>query len=152
MAYQNYIDNDYLYYLHWANKHLEDLLDNQEKQTFIYNSKNDQFEVSTAKNKEIFQYLLQKTKAKVYDTCNYIVKARETNIEIFEQLTLKEQITMINLWIKMMSRDCEKVKFDARFTNFSNCLLRLSNNINPKDSITIIYESPTGLFKHEVKI
>lgn len=153
MAYQNYIDNDYLYYLHWANKHLEDLLDNQEKQTFIYNSKNDQFEVSKAKNKEIFQYLLQKTKAKVYDTCNYIVKARETNIEIFEQLTLKEQIIMMNQWIKMMSRDCEKVKFDAKFTNLPKTRLLLVNkNLNPKDSITIIYESPTGLFKHEVKI
>lgn len=64
MAYQNYIDNDYLYYLHWANKHLEDLLDNQEKQTFIYNSKNDNLKFLKQKTKKYSNIYFKKLKQK----------------------------------------------------------------------------------------
>ena len=152
MAYQNYIDNKFLLYLHQANKHFNDISEHLNEQTFIINSKNDEFLISKEKNREFFTYLLNKTKNKVYNTCNYIVKARETNIEVFEKLNLKEQIDVLNQWIKMMSRDCEKVTLNKKFNNLIECKLILTKNINPNNTITIIYESPTGLFKHEVKI
>ena len=151
MAYQNYVDNDILYYLDRSNKNIDklDVIDNAVE--IIKNRREEKFVVSKQINGDIFESLINITKKDVYDTCNYIVKARDTDKEVFMSLTLKEQIETLNNLIKMFSRDCESVKFDSKFSNASkNQKLLLSNNIN--EPLQIVYESPTGLYRHEVEI
>lgn len=150
MAYQNYVDNEFLLYLKDATKYMDLLNVLEEKIEIIINRKNDKFIISKERNNKIFDYLINISKKEVYDSCNYIVKARDTKKEVFESLTLKEQIEELNKLIQMFSRDCESVKFNTKLTNMSkNIRLLLSNSTS---NFTLIYESPTGLFKHEVEI
>ena len=150
--YLSLIDNDILHYLDKANKHIDKLDVIDDIVEIIKNRKEEKFTVSKQINGKILETLINITKKDVYATCNYIVKARDTDKEVFMFLTLKEQIETLNNLIKMFSRDCESVKFDSKFTNMSKAFnLRVSNNITTSD-ISIIYESPTGLYRHEVEI
>lgn len=152
MAYQNYIDNDILSYLQKANKYI-DKLDTKEKEVSItLNRKEETFIVSKTINISIFSRLIEISKKEIYDSCNYIVKARISDINIFENLSLKLQVETLNDLVKMFSRDSESVKFNISLSNMASALnLRISNNISSQE-ISIIYESPTGLYSHEVEI
>ena len=152
MAYQNYIDNDILIYLNKANNHLNELNVSAKEILVTKNRKNEEFLISKEINRNIMEKLINIAKKQIYDSCNYIVKAREISIKVFEELTLKEQIETLKNCIQMFSRSCESVSFDLRFNNIPQKLnMRPTNNIS-NAKISIIYESPTGLFSHEVKI
>lgn len=152
MAHQNYIDNDILSYLNFANKHLSELDVKEDIVEIVKNKKNDKILISKSINLDIFKTLVMISFNPVYDSCNYIVKARNTQEDVFIELNLKDQIETLTNFVSMYSRDCEAVKFNPVLENMSkNMKLLLSNNVTGQD-ICIIYESPTGLFSHEVKI
>lgn len=153
MAYQNYVDNDYLIYLKLANKHIDNILDeNASIQEISKNRKEEKMVISKEKNIEIFDSLINTAKKRIYDSCNYVVKLREIDRNVFAKLSIKDQINVINNIISTLSRTSEKSSFKISELNApTNCLLRVTNNISG-ETITLIYESATGLFSHEVEI
>ena len=152
-VYQHYMDNDYLLYLDAANKKESSIDISLDEQEIVKNRKGDKLLISKKINHEIFNSLLSDSKNSIYDTCNYINKFRETDITVFDSLNMKEQLDVINNVIMLLSRDNEKSKLDnKKFNNISSTPnMRPTNNITGTN-ISIIYESPTGLFSHEVKL
>lgn len=153
MAYQNYLDNDYLLYLQQASKVYEQIDTSLDYQEFVKNLKNDKIIVSKEKNLEIFMQLLANANKKVYDTTTYIVKLRTIQKDNFISSDMKEQLDILKNMILCLSRNNENCKFkkDLLKDDISNFMMIITNNIT-KQNITLIYESPTGLFSHEVKI
>lgn len=153
MAYQNYLENEYLNYVNFASKELKNLDDSDLiEQEIIVNKNNEKKVVSKVKNLEIVKSLISISKKQIYDTCNYIVKIRDFEIDKFENLSLKKQINTINNLIKLFSRNNETATFENVFANVPTTpKLLLVMNFSGK-KITLIYESPTGLFSHEVEI
>lgn len=150
MAYQNYIDNSILMYLSKAQKYVNDLDVHADEIAFAQNRSEEKFVISKEKNKDILTKLANIAKKEVYDSCNYIVKARSIDFEIFNKMNLKEQLETISSYIQMFSRNCESIKFSNKFDSMSKNLKMLLSNSTT--NFSIIYESPTGLFMHEVKI
>lgn len=152
MAYQNYIDNDYLLYLDKANKKIEHIDITLDYQEFIVNKKEEKFVVSKEQNIKIFDYIVKIAKKPVYDSCNYIVKLREINKEVFTNLDVKQQIDTINNMIKCLSRNNEYAKFVSKeLTELNKPNFRVTNNIT-NEHVVLLYESASGLFSHEVEI
>lgn len=152
MAYQNYLDNDYLNYLNKASKYIKLNLvqEGDIVKEIIINKKQDKFVISKEYNLSILNELINICNKKVYDSCNYIVKIRSVSIDKFISLSIKEQINIINQVIKCLSRKSEECNLSI-IDGPKTCMLRHTNNISNED-ITLIYESPTGLFSHEVKL
>lgn len=157
MAYQNYLDNDILVYLNKASHELEKRLylnnnDLIQDSLILQTNKNqeDFFTISKEKNMNILNELILTSKKDVYDTCNYIRKLREFPIKEFESLNLKQQIETLNTFIGLLSRNSESFSLKHIKNLSSNCL-RLSTNITSKN-ISLIFESPSGLFSKEEKI
>ena len=151
MAYQNYLNNEFLYYIDKANKYLPTIDDSLDKQSFIVNKFDKEFVISKEKNILIFDELISTSNKKVYDTCNYIVKLRGLDRSVFATLTLTEQLNTLNAIIMCLSKNAEMSKFPEKMNGPITCILRPTMNILDED-ISIIYESPTGLYSHEVKI
>lgn len=153
MAYQNYIDNDYLNYLNKTNKYIEQKVidDSLDYQEIIKNKDGKVFIVSKQKNIEIFNSLISVANKKVYDSCNYIVKLRELDQIIFYSLSLISQIKCLINFVLCLSRKSEQTNFIKELCGPTACKLCLSTNITG-ENITLIYESATGLFSHEVEI
>lgn len=153
MAYQNYISNENLLYFNITYRKINELPDNQDEIELITDLREKQkIVISKQKNYEVFSELISKTKNKVYDSCNYIVKLRDIDDkEIFMQFNLKNQITIIYELIRMLSRDAEASCLSTYYKSLSNGKLRLSKNITGKN-IQLIYESPTGLYSYKKDI
>lgn len=152
MSYQNYISNEYLLYLEKANKNLEILDDSLSQQEIIVNRKEEVFEFSKSKHLVIFDYLIETSKKNIYDSCNYIVKLRDMNRNVFIECSMKQQVDVLNNFIISLSRSSENSSFKVdRINAPNNCKMLLTNNITDS-RITLIYESATGLFSHEVVI
>ena len=152
MAFQNYIDNQDLAYLQKTQNKYNEINIDLPSQEFVLNRKGEIFVISKKRNLEIFDKLIQSAKKEVYNTCNYIVAMRDLDRAIFESIDLKKQLNTLNTMINCLSRNNELCKFEKEFTNMPKTFKFLPTmNITDK-SITIIYESPTGLFSHEVKI
>lgn len=147
MAYQNYIDNNIVLYLNKSLKLSDDLIDKTiDSQTFIINNKGEKFIISKEKNKIIFDTIKERMFNKRYDECSYFEKAREMKFEIFNNLSLKEQIsTLINM-LKLLSCSTESVNINAEFKVEKRLLFVNSPDIT-KEEIYIVNESPSGLFK-----
>lgn len=153
MAYQNYISNDSLLYFNIAYKKINELPDDQDEIELVTDlRKKKKVVISKQENYKIFIELIYKTKNKVYDSCNYIVKLRDIDDkDTFMQFNLKEQITIIYELIKMLSRDAEASNLLNYYKSLSNGKLRLSKNITGK-KMQLIYESPTGLYSYKKDI
>ena len=150
MAYQNYIDNNILYYLDKANKLSADSL-KDDTITYDYLNKNGEviLQISKDMNKKIFNTLIETAKKPVYDSCNYIKRIRD--LSNFETFNIKSQIEILNNIILTLSRNSEKSKLDNYYKEVGNALLRVSKDVT-KNNITLLYESPTGLFVTKRKI
>lgn len=150
MAYQNYIDNNILYYLDKANKLSADSL-KDDTITYDYLNKNGEviLQISKDMNKKIFNTLIETANKPVYDSCNYIKRIRD--LSNFETFNIKSQIEILNNIILTLSRNSEKSKLDNYYKEVGNALLRVSKDVT-KNNITLLYESPTGLFVTKRKI
>lgn len=147
MAYQNYLDNDYLIYLNKCLKKIDELDDGElTSQEFIVNKDGDKFLIDKNHNLEIFKSIKEQYNKTIYDYTPYIVQSREMKEEDFNNLSLKKQIdTLLNM-IKILSRSNEQAKFEtAFFENFTKVFLKTMTITNEK--VYIVNESPSGLFK-----
>ena len=147
MAYQNYLDNDYLIYLNKCLKKIDELDDGElTSQEFIVNKDGDKFLIDKNHNLEIFKSIKEQYNKTIYDYTPYIVQSREMKEEDFNNLSLKKQIDTLNNMIKILSRSCENAKFDKSLNNECTKNFRISTTINT-EKIYIVNESPSGLFK-----
>ena len=147
VAYQNYLDNNYLIYLNKCLKKIDELDDEQlSSKELTINKDGDKFLVDKNHNLEIFKAIKEKYNNPIYDYTPYIVKSREMKEEDFNNLSLKKQIdTLLNM-IKILSRSNEQAKFEtAFFENFTKVFLKTMTITNEK--VYIVNESPSGLFK-----
>ena len=113
MAYQNYLDNDYLIYLNKCLKKIDELDDGElTSQEFIVNKDGDKFLIDKNHNLELFKSIKEQYNKTIYDYTPYIVQSREMKEEDFNNLSLKKQIDTLNNMIKILSRSCENAKFD----------------------------------------
>ena len=149
MAYQNYIDNNILYYLDKANK----IIGNIENDASEYNYLNKNNEViltiSKKENQNIFNILKQISNKPIYDSCNYI--KRIGNLSDFENFNMKEQIEILNNILITLSRNSEKSNLKKYYPSVGNAILLITKNVT-SNNITLIYESPTGLFVTKRKV
>lgn len=145
IAYQNYMDNNDLFYLNYANKKVNDFKDDALE--YKIKDKNDNLIVTISKqeNEIIFNKIKKIMNKKVYDSCSYIVRLRELND--FDKFSIKEQISILNNLLIALTRKIDNCKLP----NYSISIFRPSINVT-NDQITIIYESPTGLFVKKKKI
>ncbi len=150
LVYQSYIDNSILEYLKLANKKIQNFEDSSNVyECFVHKETK---VISKNENEKIFDTIIKMYNQSVFDSCNYIVKAREMEKEKFMFLTLKNQIITLNNMIYILSRKSEKVKIGFDFKNESvNNKMLLSNNIS-NQKIEIIYESASGLYSHKETI
>ena len=106
-------------------------------------------QISKDMNKKIFNTLIETANKPVYDSCNYIKRIRD--LSNFETFNIKSQIEILNNIILTLSRNSEKSKLDSYYKEVGNALLRVSKDVT-KNNITLLYESPTGLFVTKRKI
>ena len=149
MAYQNYMDNNDLFYLNHANKKVNDFKDDALE--YKIKDKNDNLIVTISKqeNEIIFNKIKDLLNNKIYDSCNYLKKLRD--LDNFSSFNIKDQINIINNLIVAMSRNSEKSKLMSYYKEAGNAKLLITKDIT-KNNIKIIYESPTGLFVKKKKI
>ena len=147
MAYQNYLDNNYLVYLNKCLKKIDELDDEElTSQELTINKDGDKFLIDKNHNLEIFKVIKEKYNNTIYDSIPYIVKSREMKEEKFKCISLKKQINSLINMIKILSRSNEQAKFEtAFFENFTKVFLKTMTITNEK--VYIINESPSGLFK-----
>lgn len=152
LAYQSYLNNDLLCYFNKCDSLLDSLssFDGDIFETKV-NKNGDSFVVSKSKNIEIFNSIREIYDNYVFDGCNFIVKARNMDDNLFSNLTLYEQIVTIENMILILNRKSERAKFDYRLGNAKANVFYVTHNIIDQD-ITLIFESPSGLYKHEEKI
>lgn len=148
MAYQNYLDNNYLIYLNKCLKKIDELDDEQlSSKELTINKDGDKFLVDKNHNLEIFKAIKEQYNKTIYDSTSYIVRSREMKEEDFNTLSLKKQIDTLNNMIKMLSRSNEKAKFDKSLNNDGTNYYRVSMNVINNEKVYIVNESPSGLFK-----
>ena len=149
MAYQNYMDNNDLFYLNHANKKVNDFKDDALE--YKIKDKNDNLIVTISKqeNEIIFNKIKDLLNNKIYDSCNYLRKLRD--LDNFSSFNIKDQINIINNLIVAMSRNSEKSNLMSYYKEAGNAKLLITKDIT-KNNIKIIYESPTGLFVKKKKI
>lgn len=187
LVYQNYIDNVDLLYIDQANRFIDNntLLNDDivgisisDKKYKKYKSilfpylkeKNDEYfiDINKENNLIILNNMLDNirnlNKEKgIYNSCNYINSILNLNIDEFESLSIKNQILIINIILKALSRNGEDASIlikalkdqpENRIPKFDSTLyLRKSCNLVPeKDHISIVRESPSGLFSREVEL
>lgn len=150
MAYQNYLENNDLYYLSKATKLLDNLTEHDEY--YEYRNKEGELILTITKeeNENIFKRINLLLKQKVYDSCNYLVRIRD--LPNFEEFNIKEQIEILNNLVSAMSRNADSnCKLKKYYSSAGNPILLVSKNIT-KNQVCLINESPTGLFTHQKKI
>lgn len=148
MAYQNYLDNNYLIYLNKCLKKIDELDDEQlSSKELTINKDGDKFLVDKNHNLEIFKAIKEQYNKTIYDSTSYIVRSREMKEEDFNTLSLKKQIDTLNNMIKMLSRSNEQAKFDKSLNNDGTNYYRVSMNVINNEKVYIVNESPSGLFK-----
>lgn len=149
MAYQNYMDNNDLFYLNHVNKKVNDFKDDALE--YKIKDKNDNLIVTISKqeNEIIFNKIKDLLNNKIYDSCNYLKKLRD--LDNLSSFNIKDQINIINNLIVAMSRNSEKSKLMSYYKEAGNAKLLITKDIT-KNNIKIIYESPTGLFVKKKKI
>lgn len=148
MAYQNYLDNNYLIYLNKCLKKIDELDDEQlSSKELTINKDGDKFLIDKNHNLEIFKAIKEQYNKTIYDSTSYIVRSREMKEEDFNTLSLKKQIDTLNNMIKMLSRSNEQPKFDKSLNNDGTNYYRVSMNVINNEKVYIVNESPSGLFK-----
>lgn len=148
MAYQNYLDNNYLIYLNKCLKKIDELNDEQlTSKELTINKDGDKFLIDKNHNLEIFKAIKEQYNKTIYDSTSYIVRSREMKEEDFNTLSLKKQIDTLNNMIKMLSRSNEQAKFDKSLNNDGTNYYRVSMNVINNEKVYIVNESPSGLFK-----
>lgn len=148
MAYQNYLDNNYLIYLNKCLKKIDELDDEQlSSKELTINKDGDKFLIDKNHNLEIFKAIKEQYNKTIYDSTSYIVRSREMKEEDFNTLSLKKQIDTLNNMIKMLSRSNEQAKFDKSLNNDGTNYYRVSMNVINNEKVYIVNESPSGLFK-----
>lgn len=148
MAYQNYLDNNYLIYLNKCLKKIDELDDEQlSSKELTINKDGNKFLVDKNHNLEIFKAIKEQYNKTIYDSTSYIVRSREMKEEDFNTLSLKKQIDTLNNIIKMLSRSNEQAKFDKSLNNDGTNYYRVSMNVINNEKVYIVNESPSGLFK-----
>lgn len=148
MAYQNYLDNNYLIYLNKCLKKIDELDDEQlSSKELTINKDGNKFLVDKNHNLEIFKAIKEQYNKTIYDSTSYIVRSREMKEEDFNTLSLKKQIDTLNNMIKMLSRSNEQAKFDKSLNNDGTNYYRVSMNVINNEKVYIVNESPSGLFK-----
>lgn len=153
LAYQSYLDNELLDYVNKSLSIAEKIIDCNETSFSMKTNKNDGcFEVSKNKNMKVFMALKDIYAQSIFESCSFIVRARNMMCDKFESLTLYEQIMTIKNMIILLNRKSVNAKFNSVFAEMKTNLMRPSKNIKTGQNITLIYESPSGLYKHEEKI
>ncbi len=153
LAYQSYLDNELLDYVNKSLSITEKIIDCNETSFSMKTNKNDGcFEVSKIKNMKVFMALKDIYAQSIFERCSFIVRARNMMCDTFESLTLYEQIMTIKNMIILLNRKSVNAKFNSAFSEMKTNLMRPSKNLKTGQNITLIYESPSGLYKHEEKI
>lgn len=153
LAYQSYLDNELLDYVNKSLSITEKIIDCNETSFSMKTNKNDGcFEVSKIKNMKVFMALKDIYAQSIFERCSFIVRARNMMCDTFESLTLYEQIMTIKNMIILLNRKSVNAKFNSAFAEMKTNLMRPSKNLKTGQNITLIYESPSGLYKHEEKI
>lgn len=141
LAYQSYLDNDMLAYLQKANKYKEQLKEYSDDVFEEQTSRNGNIiNISKEENMKIFDEIIKIYRHKTFDKCNFIEKERNKDREEFYSKSLGYQIEELNNMIKLLSRKGANNKF-----------LRPTLDITNK-KITLINESPTGLYSYKEEI
>ncbi len=153
LAYQSYLDNELLDYVNKSLSNAKKIIDCKEMAFSMKTNKNDGcFEVSKTKNMKVFIALKEIYAQSIFQSCSFIVRARNMMRDTFENLTLYEQLMTIQNMIILLSRKSVNAKFNSVFADMKTNLMKPSKNLKTGQNITLIYESPSGLYKHEEKI
>lgn len=153
LAYQSYLDNELLDYVNKSLSNAKKIIDCKEMAFSMKTNKNDGcFEVSKTKNMKVFIALKEIYAQSIFESCSFIVRARNMMRDTFENLTLYEQLMTIQNMIILLSRKSVNAKFNSAFADMKTNLMKPSKNLKTGQNITLIYESPSGLYKHEEKI
>lgn len=153
LAYQSYLDNELLDYVNKSLSNAKKIIDCKEMAFSMKTNKNDGcFEVSKTKNMKVFIALKEIYAQSIFESCSFIVRARNMMRDTFANLTLYEQLMTIQNMIILLSRKSVNAKFNSAFADMKTNLMKPSKNLKTGQNITLIYESPSGLYKHEEKI
>lgn len=162
LIYQNYIDNDLLYYFTKAKK-LIDIEDNeahpeQLEQKIITSRNGKPFVISKEKNLEIMKALYNNAFNKVYDSSRTILDLRnDVILDIFESQTLSKQLEIILDSMIFMSRNYNSSElYNTKKYKCFEKLIKTSTNLVSKNisnnKIYLIHDSPSGLYSYKEKI
>ena len=148
MAYQLYLDNEFVNYLAFLSKKEDRLnmlkdFDGSEFAFSLNRENKDPFVVSKKQNIKIMKQLKEIANQTYFDGCNIIQTVRD--IDNFETLSLYDQIESIFEAIKLFGRN-------ARYSKFSPNLFTKSKKSLFNEDISIINESITGLVSYKRKI
>lgn len=152
-AYQSYLDNKYLAYLKYASKYSGRIQNLETEYLKVYTDlkQKNEFVISKEKNLEIFDAFIELSKNKRFNDCNYLVGFRNIEKEFFANMAISEQIGCLNEIIKLFSNKARYSRYRDYFGIKGENIFTTSLNVSGVD-ISVIYESPSGLFNKIVKL
>lgn len=152
LVYQSYLDNNLLSYMNKCISLIDSIANCNENEYIIKINKNDDnFIISKTSNFEVFRALRKIYNCNIFDGCNFIIKARNMEDDAFNKLSLHDQIVTLENMMLILNRKSERAKFYSCFSNAKANVLYVTHNVIDQD-ITLVFESPSGLYKHEEKI
>ena len=151
--YQNYVDNDLIKY-HNQCIRIVDKIESTDLDSIelAVNRQKETFKVTKKLNLKLFNNLISKTTASVYDGCSYIKKLSSTTDNLkFNNFSLKEQIIINDTLIKLLGGN-ELVSLSTYFESCPKMSCLLISKIINKNEVYLLHESPTGLYSRKERI
>ena len=153
LVYQNYVDNDLIKY-HNQCIRIVDKIESTDLDSIelAVNRQKETFKVTKKLNLKLFNNLISKTTASVYDGCSYIKKLSSTTDNLkFNNFSLKEQIIINDTLIKLLGGN-ELVSLSTYFESCPKMSCLLISKIINKNEVYLLHESPTGLYSRKERI